>query len=365
MKRKLLIPLLGLIVILIVGSAFLLINHKNSTAKDTTLLQTPYEQDQFLLGTYVRIKVYDKDKGYTTQMAMNLVERLEKTLEVTEDGESQIDLVNEMAGIKPVKVNGYAYEILKEAIKYSRDPNVGFDVAIGPLTNLWHIGFDDARKPSQGEIDEALKLVNAKYVKFDDKKQTIYLEKKGMLLDLGAISKGYITDKVVELLKSQGVTSAIVDLGGNIDVIGHSPRGADTPWTIGIQDPTGSRGTSVGYVTGKDKSYVTSGIYERYLEIDGIKYHHILNPKTGYPYNNNIAGVSIITNRSIDGDALSTTVFTLGITKGYAYIEKNKNAEAIFITKDKKIILTSGIKDNFRLDKDSGYKVVDIKDIKD
>ena len=136
------------------------------------------------------------------------------------------------------------------------------------------------------EIDAALKLVDYKKVKLNDQKQTIYLEEKGMALDLGAIAKGFIADEVVKLLKKHGVTTAIVDLGGNVYVLGKSPRGKDTPWTVGIQDPNQARNVTVGSVLASNQTLVTSGIYERYLEVDGVKYHHLFNPKTGYPFDN-------------------------------------------------------------------------------
>jgi thiamine biosynthesis lipoprotein len=191
-------------------------------------------------------------------------------------------------------------------------------------------------------------------VELDDKNETVYLKEKGMQLDLGAIAKGFITDETVSYFKKHGVTTAIIDLGGNVFVMGHSPRGEDTPWTVGIQDPNKARNTVIGYVYGKNKSFVTSGIYERFLEVDGKKYHHILSPKTGYPYENDLAGVTIVTDKSIDGDGLSTTLFALGRTAGTKFIENMKDTEAIFVTKDDKVYTTSGLKD-FKLEDESGY----------
>ena len=141
--------------------------------------------------------------------------------------------------------------------------------------------------------------------------------------------------------------SYIIDLGGNIYAHGIKPSGAD--WKIGIQNPFNNRGDIVGVVNIKNKTVVTSGIYERFIEQDGVKYHHLLNPHTGYPFENNIAGVSIITDKSIDADALSTTVFAKGIEDGLAFVESLPNVDAIFISKDNKIYLSSGAKDIFNL----------------
>ena len=134
-----------------------------------------------------------------------------------------------------------------------------------------------------------------------------------MKIDLGAIAKGFMTDVVVELLQNHDVTSAIIDLGGNIFVMGTNTSGKD--WSVGVQDPFSPRGSIIGKLNAADKSVVTSGIYERYLEVDGETYHHLLNPQDGYPFDNGLAGVSVITDHSIDGDALSTILFAKGLMK--------------------------------------------------
>ena len=315
--------------------------------------ETPYSDNQFLIGTYVNIRIYDDGKEDVLPLAFKKVKSLGDKVTVNQKG-SEIDEVNAQAGIKPVKVTSDVYRLVKKAYQISEESHGGFDMAIGPITQLWHIGFPDARKPSQAEIDAALKLVDYKKVKLNDQKQTIYLEEKGMALDLGAIAKGFIADEVVKLLKKHGVTTAIVDLGGNVYVLGKSPRGKDTPWTVGIQDPNQARNVTVGSVLASNQTLVTSGIYERYLEVDGVKYHHLFNPKTGYPFDNDIAGVTIITKYSIDGDGLSTAVFSMGVQKGLKCVNKQKGVEAIFVTKDDKIYLSKGVP-SFELNKESGY----------
>lgn len=240
--------------------------------------------------------------------------------------------------------------------KYSEETNEAFNMTIGAVTQLWRIGFDDARKPEQSEIDNALQHIDYKKVEFNDKDKTVYLQEKGMIIDLGAIAKGYIADEAVKVLKDNGVTAAIVDLGGNVFVLGHSPRGNDEPWTIGIQDPNQARGTVVGTIKESNKTVVTSGIYERYLEVDGKKYHHLFDSRTGYPFDNDIAGISIVTNKSIDGDALSTSAYAMGTKAGLEFVEGlGDGTEAIFVTKDDKVYLTKGLEDNFEIGADSGY----------
>ena len=336
-----------------------------TSESSTTILKEPYAQEKFLIGTYTRIRIYDKGKEAALKPAFARIEKLGDEITINASG-SEIDAINAQAGIKPVKVTEDMYYLLKEAYDYSKKSNGGFNMTIGAITQLWRIGFDDARKPAQSEIDEALKHIDYNKVQFNDQDKTVYLEEKGMIIDLGAIAKGYIADEVVKLLKKQGVTTAIIDLGGNVFVMGHSPRGEDEPWTIGIQDPNSARGTVLGTIKETNKTVVTSGIYERYLEVDGKKYHHIFDSKTGYPYENDIASVSVVTDKSIDGDGLTTVAFDKGVKEGLAYIENEtpKGTDAIFVTREGVVYVTDGLKDNFELGEDSGFTMGDRNDLK-
>lgn len=367
MRKKLLFSLitLGISFMVLTGCTDSAKNTTNESTASTKILKDPYSDEQFLLGTYVRIRVYDEGKESALKPAFDRVKELGDKITINQKG-SEIDEVNEQAGIKPVKVSDDVYTLVKRAYEYSQDSQGGFDMAIGAITQLWRIGFDDARKPSQEEIDQALKLVDYHKIELNDKEKTVYLKEKGMIIDLGAIAKGYITDEVVKVLKKQGVTTAIVDLGGNVYVLGHSPRGENQDWTVGIQDPNMARGSVLGSIKERNKTLVTSGIYERYLEVDGKKYHHLFDPKTGYPFDNDIASVTIITDKSIDGDGLSTAVFSMGVKKGLEYVESelNNGTEAIFVTKDDKVYVTDPIKDTFKLSEDSHYTMGDRSELK-
>lgn len=335
----------------------------DSNKEKAKINKEPYSDEQFLLGTYIQIRIYDDGKEAVLSKVFDRVKELGDKITINQAG-SEIDEVNEQAGIAPVAVSDDVYPLVKKAYEYSEDSNGGFDMAIGAITQLWRIGFDDARKPSQVEINQALKLVDYKKVELDDAAQSVYLTEKGMKIDLGAIAKGYIADEVVKMLKDNGVTTAIVDLGGNVYVLGHSARGEDQPWTVGIQDPNEARGQILGKIQETDKTLVTSGIYERYLEVDGVQYHHLFDPKTGYPFDNDIAGVTIITDHSIDGDGLSTAVFSMGVKKGLEYVEQLDNgASAIFVTKEDRVYLTKDIENEFELSEDSPYTMGDRKEL--
>ena len=192
-----------------------------------------------------------------------------------------------------------------------------------------------------------MRLVDYKKLSLNKKNLTAKLEEEGMKVDLGAIAKGYAADEVARVLKESGVEHAIVNLGGNIMTLGGNPNG--NPWRIGIQDPFNPRGDFLGVVFVKDQTVVTSGTYERYFEENGKKYHHILNPATGYPIENNLHSVSIITDKSIDGDGLSTAALLIGLEEGVKLIESLEHVEAIFITSDKKVYISSGLKNNFKI----------------
>ena len=332
---------------------------KTQNKSTTNLTTKPTEDTQFLMGTVCTIKIYNKNKIAALDDGFARIKKLADEITVNQKG-SEVDKINAEAGKKPVKVSADVYDLCKKAYYYSQNSHESFDMAIGPITSLWRIGFPDAHKPTQKQIDTRLPLVNYLNVKFNDAERTVYLTRKNMKLDLGGIAKGYITDQVKKVLVKDGVTSAIIDLGGNVYVLGPSPTNHSN-WTVGIQDPKKSRGTAIGSIPEMNKTIVTSGIYERYLKVGKTIYSHLMDPKTGYPFQNNLMGVSIVTKNSVDGDALSTATFDKGLEKGYQYIEHKKGTDAIFITKDKKVYITSGLKNKFKLFKDSGYKLAEIK----
>lgn len=323
---------------------------KENEARD--LVSDPYSRTEFMMGTVVNVKIYNEGKEEVLTAVFDRMEELAGKITVDEPG-SEVEAINQQAGIAPVAVSEDVYELLEAAYAYSEETRGSFDMTIGPLTELWHIGFDDARKPEQTEIDDALTLVDYRQVEFDEANQTVYLPKQGMRLDLGAIAKGYITDEVVKVLKEHEVDTAIVDLGGNVFVLGHSPRAENADWNVGVQDPFETRGEILGSIPVSNQTIVTSGIYERFLEVDGMQYHHLMDPETGYPFDNEIAGVSIISEKSIDGDGLSTAAFSDGLEAGLDYIEQIEGVEAIFVTKDRNVYVTDGLKKGFHLNNDT------------
>ena len=270
--------------------------------------------------------------------------------------ESDISKINSKAGTTSQAVNKDTYFVVKNAVEYSQILEGTFDPTIRPLVKLWNIGNDKETIPKKAKIEEALKLVNYNDVILDESNCTIMLKNKYQALDVGGIAKGFAADEVRDIFHKHKVKSALIDLGGNIFALGSKDDG--TPWRVGIQNPFESRGDFIGILNVKDKSIVTSGNYERYFMKDGQRFHHIIDPKTGYPSQSKIISATIISDNSIDGDGLSTGVYILGIDKAMKIIETIDGIDAIFITEDKKIYKTSGIDKDILIITDEEFSLI-------
>ncbi len=300
----------------------------------------------FVMGTLVTLTLYDTQDETILDTAFHRIQELEDILSVNKEG-TLLDKINAMAGIAPQQVDQETFDLIKKGLYYGELTEGAFDLSIGPLVALWHIGFEDARVPEPSEIQKILPLIDYRKVILDSQNSTIYLPEKGMCLDLGAIAKGYVADEVAELLQKEGVKSATIDLGGNTFVLGE--KAPQTPFTIGVRNPFNPRGAIIGKLKLTNRSAVTSGTYERYLEVEGKRYHHLLSPQTGYPFDNELVGVTIISKASLDGDALSTSVFALGLEEGLNFINTQEGIDALFVAQDKKIYITEGLKNIFTL----------------
>lgn len=306
----------------------------------------PISRTEIIMGTTVGVTLYENGSEEVLDKVFKRVQEIENLVSINKE-ETEIDKLNENAGISPVKLSDSSFEIIEKALYYSKLSSGGYDLTVGPLVKLWSIGLPEAKVPSQEEIEEIIKNIDYTKVELNKNTKEVFLSEKGMLLDLGSIAKGYAADEIVKILKEENINSAIIDLGGNIYALGF--KEGNKNWKIGIQNPFDNRGKIVGSLEVSNKTVVTSGVYERYIEQDGQTYHHILNPETGYPYETDIAGVSIIADKSIDGDALSTLVFTKGLEKGLELVENIDGVDAIFITNNKEVYVTKDLKDNFKI----------------
>lgn len=283
----------------------------------------------FYLNTVVSITLYGSGQDELFDGCMELADTYEHMLSRTLEG-SDIWNINHSGGT-PVTVHDETRDLLNIALSYAEMSEGLVDPTIGTLSILWNFGADNqGLVPTDKEIADALSHVNYKNVIIDGNQVT--LKDPEAKLDLGFIAKGYIADKMKEYLLANNVSNAIISLGGNVLTIGQRPDG--TPFRVGVQEPFAKTGTSVLVLDVQDKSLVSSGNYERYFVKDDILYHHILSTLDGYPADSGLSGVTIISENSVDGDALSTLCFILGYEKGKELIDSLQNVEAVFIAED-------------------------------
>jgi thiamine biosynthesis lipoprotein len=259
---------------------------------------------------------------------------------------TELDRINRNAALRPVPVGGELFQVLERALHFAELSGGAFDPTIGPLVRLWNIGSDPPRLPGEEEIREHLALVDWRGLILDPEAGTAFLTRPGMALDLGAIAKGYAADEAARLAREGGARRGILDLGGNILALGARDR-EGRPWRIGVQDPLDARGAAAGVLPARDRGVVTSGVYERYFEAGGRRYHHILSTADGRPVDNGLLSVTIVADRSIDADALSTAVFALGYERGRALVESLPDTEAVFIFDDRAVRITPGLEGIF------------------
>lgn len=304
----------------------------------------PVSQSGFYFDTVITVTLYDSSKAPVLDGCFDLAEQYESYFSNTLP-DSDISKINNAGGM-PVTVHEETITLLEKGIAYGKLSDGAFDITIGKLSDLWDISLkalleetDASMIPQDDEIAAALSTVDDTCIKIDGNEVT--LTNPNAKIDLGGIAKGYIADRMKEYLLENGVESALINLGGNVLTVGTKPDGS--PFTIGVQYPFKDDGSSIASVQVSDATVVSSGIYERYFKVNDTLYHHILDTATGYPYDNNLLGVTIITKDSVDGDALSTICFAMGLEDGMALIENMEDTEALFITDDYEIHTSSGL----------------------
>ena len=272
----------------------------------------------------------------------------------TEISTSDISMINNAAG-SPVIVDPETLTLVEKGLNYEEISDGCFSITCGALTGLWNVSgrakdFDnESPLPGKNEISAALSSVGGEKIAIDPEKYEITLLDKNTRLDLGAIAKGYIADRMKDYLVSEGCKNAIINLGGNVLCIGRRPDNA--PFTVGVQKPFAEDGTAAFTLSADSLSVVTSGDYQRYFTKDGTVYHHIMDLENGYPADSGLDSVTIVSSSSVDGDALSTICFVLGRKKSLTFLSEyskkrpDSPLEAVFIDKDGNIFSTEGLSD--------------------
>jgi thiamine biosynthesis lipoprotein len=314
---------------------------------------TPYREDFFAMDTLITITLYDfPNSDAVVEKAKERLTTLENQMSVYIE-ESDVVKINKNAGVKPVKVHEDTFAVIQKAKFYWELTEGAFDITTYPIIKLWDVTGDMERIPTEDEIKEKLDLVNFKWIVLEEESKTVFLEKPNMEIDLGGIAKGYIGDELVRLFKEYGVTRGVVNLGGDVKAIGNRTDG--TYWRIGVTNPR-QEGGGTNYfaiVLANDESVVTSGDYERYMKDiyreTGVRFHHIFDPKTGYPSGKGIISTTVISDNAIDGDALATALFNMDAPKGIDFINGLVGVEALIINDEKEIFMTTGMKDKVQI----------------
>jgi thiamine biosynthesis lipoprotein len=317
-------------------------------------------REGFAMDTVARVLIYPTKKADDAERILNeafeLIDRLDVSLSMYSTS-SDVARINGSAGKKSVKVSKEVFDTVTRAKSLAKSTDGAFDPTVGPLSLLWRVsGRGEPRRglPSASDIKSALSLVDYDKLSITQPDE-VFLEKKGMALDLGGIAKGYVSEVVGDFLRSNDIRSALIDLGGNILVIGSRPNGM--PWRIGIQHPSERRGKVICSVTVSDESVITAGVYERFIEVEGEKLTHIFDTRTGYPLKGELLSVTVVTKHPSAGDALSTAFMVMGTKKAAEALGEMNGVDAVFVSANSDgevdVTATNGLKG--RLDLSSEF----------
>jgi len=299
--------------------------------------------------------VYSKNANSIIEETEAVIKNLENTYSAYKEN-SLTDKINKNAGVSPVKVSEEEFSIIRRCVEFSKMTDGLFDLTIAPLTKLWNITSETPQVPTPDEISNAKSLVNHKNVVTDEEKLTVFLEKQGAELDFGATVKGFAVQQILECYQQNDVDGAIVSLGGNVAVYGNKNG---VPFKVGIRDPKKGTADYFAILESENEIISTSGGYERYFEQGGIVYHHILNPKTGYPCESDLLSVSVISKDGLLSDFLSTYFYMAGKDEVINFLNEEK-FKIIAIDKENKVYISPSLKDKITLLDESGYTLASI-----
>ena len=301
-------------------------------------------RDVFAMDTYMTVTAYGEKAQDAVDAAEAEIERLD-TLLSTGNADSEIVKLNEQKSATLSEDGGY---LVKRALELNKETDGAFDIAIYPVMEAWGFPIQNFRVPSADELTGLLKHVDAAKISYDKDTREISFEDDQMKIDLGGIAKGYTSSRIMDIFKENGITSGLVNLGGNVQALGTKTDGSN--WRVAVQSPDDTE-DYLGVLSIRDKAVITSGGYERYFEQDGVTYHHIIDPKTGYPAENGLVSVTIVSSDGTLADGLSTSLFIMGEEKAAEFWKAHSNEfEAIFATDDGTIYVTEGLKDSFTTD---------------
>lgn len=305
---------------------------------------------RLVMDTQVTATMYGVEESEGDKIAkeaFNEMERLEGIFSRHIEG-SEIERINRAAGREWVEVSPEVILVLKKALVISRLTEGAFDPTIGPLLELWGFGNgeEEQQSPPSTEIDETLALVNYEKIEIDKEASRVFLAEEGMQLDVGGIAKGFVVDRGQQVIEEAGVKGAFVNAGGDINISGSKPDGEQ--WKIAVQHPQDQQ-KMVAHLSLDQGSVATSGGYQRFFEEDGERYHHIIDPASGWPAKNGVISATVLGPDTLAADAYSTAVFVLGIENGLELLETLSDIEGVLIDKEGNIHYTSGLEEKLEI----------------
>lgn len=298
----------------------------------------------FAMDTYMTVRAYGESAESAVDDALAEIERLDNLFS-SEDPDSEIYKINQQGGGSLSEDSAY---LVERALEIAGETEGAFDIAIYPVAKAWGFLGQEYRVPDAEELEALFPLTDWTEIAYDGENAQISFAQEGMQIDLGGIAKGYTSSRIMNIFEEHGVTSGIVNLGGNAQMLGSKPDGS--LWKVGIRDPNREDGY-LGILDIADKAVITSGGYERYFEEDGMTYHHIIDPATGYPADSGLVSVSIVSGDGTLADGLSTALFIMGKEKAEAFWRAHhEEFDMILMTEENDVYVTEGIKDCFSSD---------------
>lgn len=299
------------------------------------------QTELFAMDTYMTLKAYGENAQKAVDAAADEIQRLDALLS-TGNEESEVAYINKNG---KGQVSADTQYLLERATELCRETEGAFDITIYPIMEAWGFTTQEYCVPDEETLKELLSLTDGMQVNFDEQSQEISFGMNGMKIDFGGIAKGYTSSRIVEIWETYGITSGIINLGGNVQLLGAKTDGSN--WKIAIQSPNDTN-AYIGVLQVQDKAVITSGGYERYFEQDGFSYHHIIDPSTGYPAENGLVSVTIVSEDGTLADGLSTALFVMGKEKALEFWKANSDEfDAILMTEENVLYVTEGIAENF------------------
>ncbi len=314
---------------------------KNTQTEEKAESNEEASKDIFAMDTYMTVTAYGAKAQEAVDEAEAEIQRLDELLS-TGNEESEIAQLNQNKSATLSEDAGY---LVERALELNKETDGAFDIAIYPVMEAWGFPTQNYQVPTADTLESLLKLADASQIIYDEDSRKISFGQEGMKIDLGGIAKGYTSSRIMDIYKENDISSGLVNLGGNVQALGMKPDGSK--WRVAVQSPDDTE-DYLGILSVEDKAVITSGGYERYFEQDGKTYHHIIDPKTGYPAENGLTSVTVVSEDGTLADGLSTSLFIMGKEEAIEFWKAHSEEfDIIMMTDEGKLYVTEGIQDDF------------------